>query len=279
MYKLSKVRLFKNKGLNRLGWELIKTPKILYSKPQEVSLQERRTIGCTVGTVNEMNRLKWLEDVLKKIPSGSRILDAGAGELSKKKYCSHLNYVSQDFAQYDGVGDGKGLQTGKWDQTQIDIVSDITDLPAPDGSFDAIMCIEVFEHLPDPVSAIREFSRLLKQGGFLVISAPFCSLTHFAPYHFSTGFSHYYYEKHLSDNGFDVLEIKPNGNYFEYLAQEIRRLPEIAGKYADSSFSEDDEIAQGQLLYTLEKLSERDTGSCELLCHGWHVLARKKTVQ
>lgn len=118
-----------------------------------------------VGTQNQSNREAWLEKTLKNIPSGSRILDAGAGELKYKPLCQHLNYVSQDFAQYNGEGDGKGLQTGAWDQTKLDIISDITAIPEPDGSFDAVMCIEVFEHLPEPIKAIKEFSRLLKGGG------------------------------------------------------------------------------------------------------------------
>jgi 2-polyprenyl-3-methyl-5-hydroxy-6-metoxy-1,4-benzoquinol methylase len=66
-----------------------------------------------------------------------------------------LNYVSQDFNKYNGMGDGKSLQMKNWDQSNIDIVSDISDIPEPDNSFDAIVCVEVFEHLPDPVAAIK----------------------------------------------------------------------------------------------------------------------------
>src|SRR6266516_3311142 len=126
------------------------------------------------GTLNEQRRIDWLKDVLGQIPSGNRILDAGAGEQQFRGLCSHLEYVSQDFAQYDGKGDEQGLQMGSWDQTNLDIVSDIASIPREDGSFDAVMCVEVFEHLPEPVLAIREFSRLLKEGGHLVITAPFC---------------------------------------------------------------------------------------------------------
>jgi hypothetical protein len=79
-----------------------------------------------IGTTNQQKRIKWLKSKLDKIPAGSKILDAGAGELAQKQFCRHLNYVSQDFAQYSGKGDGKGLQTGTWDQSQIDIISDIT---------------------------------------------------------------------------------------------------------------------------------------------------------
>jgi ubiquinone/menaquinone biosynthesis C-methylase UbiE len=137
-----------------------------------------------IGTDNDKNRVEWLRKTLKSIPSGLRILDAGAGEKRFKDFCSHLDYVSQDFAQYNGEGDKTGLQMGKWDQANLDIVSDITSMPEPDESFDAILCTEVFEHIPDPISAIKEFSRLLKRGGRLIITAPFCCGTHFAPYYF-----------------------------------------------------------------------------------------------
>jgi len=116
----------------------------------------------TVGTNNLFIREQWLEQTLNGITPGSRILDAGAGEQKYRKYCTHLNYVSQDFGKFDGVGDNHGFQTQKWEQTGLDIISDIISIPEPDSSFDAIMCIEVFEHLPEPIKAIEELSRLLK---------------------------------------------------------------------------------------------------------------------
>ena len=116
--------------------------------------------------------------------------------------------MSQDFAQYDGKGDGMGMHKGGWDQSNLDIISDITAIPEPDASFDAIMCVEVFEHLPEPIKAIQEFARLLKPGGLLILTAPFCSLTHLAPYHFYTGFNRYFYEKHLPANGFRIIELQ-----------------------------------------------------------------------
>lgn len=227
------------------------------------------------GTLNEQRRIEWLKDVLHRIPAGSRILDAGAGEQRFREFCSHLDYVSQDFAQYDGKGDERGLQMGSWDQENIDIVSDITSIPQADGSFDAIMCVEVFEHLPDPVLAIKEFSRLLREGGHLVITAPFCSLTHFAPYHYATGFNSYFYGKHLADAGFRVVDIVSNGNYFEYLAQEIRRIPETAERFCLLRLNIFEKIASCFILRSLERMSRNDNGSSELLCFGYHVHAMK----
>ena len=228
------------------------------------------------GTGNQSTRDAWLEKKLAAIPAGSRILDAGAGELKYRHLCSHLDYVSQDFAQYDGKGDGKGFQTGEWDQTKLDIVSDITDIPETDKSFDAIMCIEVIEHIPYPVGALKELTRLLRPGGFLVLTAPFCSLTHFAPYFYYSGYSRYFYEYWLDRFNFEILEMEWNGNYFEFLAQEIRRLPDVSKTYASSDMGVKENLAIQQMLGVLNKLSAEDSGSQELLSFGLHIFARKK---
>lgn len=230
----------------------------------------------TVGMHNEKTRVEWIKKTLKKIPKGSRILDAGAGEQQFKKFCSHLEYVSQDFAKYNGKGDNRGLQTKIWNNSNLDIVSDITSIPVPDHSFDAIMCTEVFEHISDPVLAIQEFSRIIKKGGYLLLTAPFCSLTHFSPFHYYSGFNKYFYNKHLSNFGFKIVEIKNNGNYFEYLAQEIRRLPSMQTKYTFEQKPNILElIAIKIILYFLEKSSKKDRKSNELLCFGYQVFARK----
>ncbi len=234
----------------------------------------------SVGTHNKSNREAWLEETLKKIPSGSRILDAGAGELKYKKLCKHLNYVSQDFAQYNGKGDRKGLQTGSWDQSKLDIISDIISIPEPDEAFDAIMCIEVFEHLPEPIKAIQEFSRLLRSGGHFILTAPFCSLTHFAPYHFYSGFNKYFYEKYLSEHGFEILDLQENGNFFEYLAQEIRRVPSMVDKYSEGErYSFLDFFIMKMTLKMLERFSEKDNCSSELLNFGFHIYAIKNKLE
>ncbi len=231
-----------------------------------------------VGLMNETNRIAWVEKTLGKVPSGSRILDAGAGEQSYRKYCSHLVYVAQDFAKYDGRGDNAGLQTGTWDQSKLDIVSDITSIPEPDRSFDAILCVEVFEHLPEPKKALTEFARLLRPGGHLILTAPCCSLTHFAPYYFYNGFSRYFFEKFLGELGFELMELTPNGNYFEYLGQEVRRIPQVAEKYANGKrLGILDRFALRRCLSVLRRASKADVGSSELLNFGLHVHARKKS--
>jgi len=229
----------------------------------------------TVGTTNESERVKWIEETLKKIPAGLTILGAGAGESQFKKFCDHLKYIAQDFGQYSGEGN-VGLQTGTWDNTKLDIVSDILSIPLPDHSVDAIMCTEVLEHIPDPLGAIKEFNRLVKPGGYLLITAPFASITHFAPYHFASGLSRFFYEKNLAENGFKITDLQLNGNFFEFVAQENRRIKSIAKKYAGRNLNIFQKIIIHLNLRILQNLSKKDKGSSELLCYGIHVFARKE---
>jgi ubiquinone/menaquinone biosynthesis C-methylase UbiE len=231
----------------------------------------------SIGTKNERNRDEWVAAALAQVPAGRRLLDAGAGEQRYRKACEHLVYVSQDFAQYKPGADATGLYEQRWDYGNLDIISDITAIPEPDGSFDAVLCTEVFEHIPDPTAALREFARLLRPGGELILTAPFASLTHQAPYHFSTGFSRYYYEHHLSKARFRIIEMTPNGSYFEYVAQEIRRLPEMSRRYANKRVSPLDLVAGIQVLRLLARVAQRDNGSSGIAAFGFHVRAIRLT--
>ncbi len=55
--------------------------------------------------------------------------------------------------------------------------ADLNDgIPVEDGTADYLICQEGIEHMPDKVSLFREFNRVLKKGGKLIISAP--SISH-----------------------------------------------------------------------------------------------------
>ena len=45
-------------------------------------------------------------------------------------------------------------------------------LPFNDSEFDNVVCVEGLEHIENPANAIREFSRMIKSGGRLIISVP-----------------------------------------------------------------------------------------------------------
>ena len=45
-------------------------------------------------------------------------------------------------------------------------------LPFQNATFDVVLSTEVIEHVPHPPTAVREFARVLKSGGHLVLSTP-----------------------------------------------------------------------------------------------------------
>ena len=75
-----------------------------------------------------------------------------------------MDCVAQDIAEYDGLGDVCGLQTGVWDTSQLDFVCDLNEIPE-DRLYDTVFCSEVLEHVTDPVSALEKLIRLTKLGG------------------------------------------------------------------------------------------------------------------
>ena len=111
------------------------------------------------------------------------------------------------------------------------------------------------------------------------MTAPVCSLTHFAPYYFYNGYSRYFYEKFLLEYGFKIEELTYNGNWFEYIAQELHRLPYMLNRYCGFEggrlFSTFIRIALLPLYILLAKASNRDKGSSEVLSYGIHIKAIK----
>jgi SAM-dependent methyltransferase len=49
---------------------------------------------------------------------------------------------------------------------------DITNIPYPDGHFDAIYCSHVLEHVPNDQQAMGEFFRVLKPNGWAILQVP-----------------------------------------------------------------------------------------------------------
>jgi len=62
-----------------------------------------------------------------------------------------------------------------------DIVADAHALPFPDASFEMVLCLEVFEHVKDPVKVLSELRRVLVPGGTVLLSTRFLFPIHEAP--------------------------------------------------------------------------------------------------
>ncbi len=147
--------------------------------------------------------LNFVKRVSQKMPIGMRILDAGAGELRYKKYFSHCDYVSQDLC----IGEKE------WYFNEIDIKSDICNIPVKNESFDYILCTQVLEHLEFPERAFKEFYRILKKGGKLILTAPLGFGEHQIPYDFFR-YTKYGLKSLGERNNLELISLKPQGGVF-----------------------------------------------------------------
>lgn len=160
---------------------------------------------------NQFNRDQWVAEQAKNIPTGATVLDAGAGTCKYKPLFAHCDYKAQDFARYSGEEHKYG---------ELDYVCDITEIPVSGGSFDYVLCTEVFEHLPCPDLAVREFCRILRGRGTLLLTAPLNARLHMEPYHYYGGFTPHWYRKFVPEAGFEIKSIEPNKGFFSHFGQE-----------------------------------------------------------
>ncbi len=105
--------------------------------------------------------------------------------------------------------------------------SDATCLDFPDTFFDKVICSEVLEHVKDDQKLIREFFRMLKNEGLLVISTT--SLLRINRvyqekfHHQRIGYSIEQLKVLFRNNGFSIEEISPYGRFFGQISWEINR--------------------------------------------------------
>ena len=174
---------------------------------------------------NQRNRDRWVAGIAERLPPGTRILDVGAGECRYRSLFGHCDYKAQDFGKYEGTS--RGLLSETWKYAQLDFVCDASAIPVDDGGFDAVLCIELLEHVPEPIKVLKEIGRILKAGGWAFISAPLGSGLHQQPFHFYGGFTPHFYRHFLGELGFEVVSITPNGRFFRMLLQEMNRGTDI----------------------------------------------------
>lgn len=144
------------------------------------------------------------------LPSGARVLDAGAGEGRYAGRFGRQRYCGVDLA----VGDRE------WDYSRLDAVADLRCLPFATGCFDAAIHIVTLEHVPEPECVLRELARALASGGRLLLVAPHEWEVHQAPHDYYR-YTRYGLAYLLERAGMAEVEVYPVGGYFRLLARRL----------------------------------------------------------
>ncbi|MCX7032889.1 MAG: bifunctional 2-polyprenyl-6-hydroxyphenol methylase/3-demethylubiquinol 3-O-methyltransferase UbiG [Arenimonas sp.] len=121
--------------------------------------------------LHELNPAR-LGYVRERLPlAGARVLDVGcgAGLLSEALAREGAQVTALDLApELIDVAKLHLLESGLKVDYRLQSVEDLA-AEAP-GSFDAITCMEMLEHVPDPAAIVRACATLLKPGGQLFLS-------------------------------------------------------------------------------------------------------------
>jgi ubiquinone/menaquinone biosynthesis C-methylase UbiE len=111
-------------------------------------------------------------ETLSRLPAlkpGDRMLDVGCGtgELLARLAAK---YPSARLAGIDPVPEMLQVAREKVSEAVDLQVGWADDLPWPDGSFDLVVSCNMFHYVTHPVPAVREWTRVLRPGGRLVIT-------------------------------------------------------------------------------------------------------------
>lgn len=161
-----------------------------------------------------------MREVEKYFPPGSgECLDAGSGDNI-----------------YKNLVEGKGYW---WHGIDLNpkppaVSGDVTNIPFPDNHFEAGLCVDVLEHVPEDTKALKELHRVLKSDGQLILHTPNSEQTHILaqfpdnPDHVRKGYKDSELKNMLMEAGFSS-EIHPTFNMLYCLAWELVNLKQIDG--------------------------------------------------
>ena len=137
--------------------------------------------GLTARPLGNVLRYKRAAEVYQ----GGTVVDIGCGD---GRLCWRYNICPPE--SYIGVDPGATMiqtlrsKTGERGRGVV-ATAEVTTLP--DACADLVVCSECFEHLTDPGVALREFTRILKPGGRIVIQSPSAyHMRNLNPFHIMT---------------------------------------------------------------------------------------------
>ena len=139
---------------------------------------ERFDDGLAAGTAR--GTLRRLEHLLSDIPADAHILDAPAGQGAWSKRLAERGYRVTAL----------NLDRQAFRVPHIPLVIGDMNHPLPfaDETFHAVMCVDGIEHLENPYAVLREFHRILKPAGALLLTTPNISALRSRMKYLLTGF-------------------------------------------------------------------------------------------
>ena len=135
--------------------------------------------------------------------ASGRVLNLSGGGTSKR----YPNVVEVEYSMFRNT----------------DVIADAHQLPFDDEVFEAVICLNAFEHYRDPEAVMGQIHRVLKPGGRLYLHTAFLQPLHEAPHHYfnCTEFGLAQWLKHFT---IETIQVSENFNpvyAFSWFASEL----------------------------------------------------------
>lgn len=149
--------------------------------------------------------LRDIEKAIQKYGKGD-LLDLACGNKPYEEWYKPVTktQVGCDIAQSSG--------------NRVDVICLATDLKFADNSFDTVLCTQVLEHVFDHHTLLKEAYRVLRPGGYIILTVPFCWELHEVPYDFFRVTRHGL-EELFKEQNFAIDTIKANGGKWAAMFQ------------------------------------------------------------
>lgn len=126
----------------------------------EVEHRARLSLGRSHQRIYQI-----VADVLAARGAGGVLADVGCGggDLWRALAGPFRSCIGIDAVRYEGLPPDVAFHAADLDAAR---------LPLPDGSVDAAAAVEVIEHLENPRAFVRELARIVRPGGWVVVTTP-----------------------------------------------------------------------------------------------------------
>jgi SAM-dependent methyltransferase len=153
---------------------------------------EKTARGPNAGSPWRQANWRFLQEQITRLPGEAVLLDVGAGHGDFAEIFTGRQSVLLDVFPYP----------------EIDIVCDLTQtVPFRAGSFDAVVLMNVLEHVYNSRALFSSVKALLKPGGVFVVAIPFLLKVHQAPYDF-VRYTHFSLERLGQECGLELLSLE-----------------------------------------------------------------------
>ena len=163
--------------------------------PATIEPWEKVERGPDKGTAWRRSNWRFLNQEVKELSSEAKILDVGAGHGDFADIFEGRQYYSLDIVPY----------------AEVDLVVDLGQtIPFKKDTFDAVVLMNVLEHVYENRKLLQNIAKIVKPGGKVILTVPFLLKVHQAPFDFSR-VTPYYLKNMAAEAGFTV--VKMNGYY------------------------------------------------------------------